>query len=413
VSRAAAIPILGLLILGVPPVPAPAQGPPCTVTTIRGEELRATIVALDAAAAGGAVIELRPLAAAARTLPVDELESIDCGGQAPLPIVRPGAVWLRSGTGLGARLVGGAEGEVRVEIGPRTELAFRLVHLRALRLEAADAAGDYDGFRAALDAPAATEDLLFAWNRQTGKLSRLSCRVLGVEGDQLRVDYRGERTVPIEQVHGIVFGRDNGVRPPAPPAPAAVVRTAAGGPVFGGSLLGWGVETLRLRLAEGPELELPLASIDRVELRSARVLRLSAVAPAEVVQVPAFERPRPWLVDRAPGGPGLQLGGRSFARGLCLIPRTRLTWALEPEAFDVFEATIGIDARSSGPADATFRVLLDEELVFERAHVAAGTAEPIRVPLGGATRLAVEVDFGERLDLGDHCVFADARLLRL
>jgi hypothetical protein len=36
----------------------------------------------------------------------------------------------------------------------------------------------------------------------------------------------------------------------------------------------------------------------------------------------------------------------------------------------------------------------------------------VRVPLQKAQRFAIEVDFGADYDLGDHCVFADARVLQ-
>ena len=100
-------------------------------------------------------------------------------------------------------------------------------------------------------------------------------------------------------------------------------------------------------------------------------------------------------------------------RGLCLFPRSRLTWSIDARAFDVFETTIGIDGRSTGPADAVFRILLDDTVLVERQHVTVGFVESVRVPLGAGNRLTLEVDFGERFDLGDHCVFADPRLLKL
>ncbi len=35
------------------------------------------------------------------------------------------------------------------------------------------------------------------------------------------------------------------------------------------------------------------------------------------------------------------------------------------------------------------------------------------MPLGAGNQLTLEVDFGASYDLGDHCVFADPRLLKL
>ena len=39
-------------------------------------------------------------------------------------------------------------------------------------------------------------------------------------------------------------------------------------------------------------------------------------------------------------------------------------------------------------------------------------AQAVRVDLKKAKSLAIEADFGKNYDLGDHCAFADARVLQ-
>jgi hypothetical protein len=58
-------------------------------------------------------------------------------------------------------------------------------------------------------------------------------------------------------------------------------------------------------------------------------------------------------------------------------------------------------------------VLVDGKVAWESAAKKRGdAAEVVRVPLQKAQRFAIEVDFGADYDLGDHCVFADARVLQ-
>ena len=112
-------------------------------------------------------------------------------------------------------------------------------------------------------------------------------------------------------------------------------------------------------------------------------------------------------------GKGIQLGGRVYRRGLCLLPRTTMTFALEPGQFDVFESVIGIDDRSRSQAHAVFRVLVDEKLVYEAEAVTlADPPMELRIPLAGVKKLTLQTDFGKNFDLGDHCVFAGARLVK-
>ena len=106
------------------------------------------------------------------------------------------------------------------------------------------------------------------------------------------------------------------------------------------------------------------------------------------------------------------LGGKACARGLCMVPRTKLTWDLGGR-YDVFEATIGIDDRGGPEAHAVFRVLVDDKVVFDSGPRTRGQApEAIRVELHKAKTLALEVDFGKNYDLGDYCVFADPRVVQ-
>jgi hypothetical protein len=139
---------------------------------------------------------------------------------------------------------------------------------------------------------------------------------------------------------------------------------------------------------------------------------LSDLAPV-AEHTPAFDRVREWLRDATPNGAGIVLGGRSYCRGLCLIPRTTLTFDIDAGRYDVFEATVGIDDRSSTQADAVIRIRADGRLVFEAAGVQLGqTPRPLELPILGVSTLVIEADFGTNFDLGDHCVFAVARLLR-
>jgi hypothetical protein len=177
-----------------------------------------------------------------------------------------------------------------------------------------------------------------------------------------------------------------------------------------GRLLGLG-ERVRCRLDEGCVLDVPVERLHRLDVSSDKLVWLSDLAP-KVEQTPAFDRTWPWYNNRSVAGPGFELAGKPYERGLGLVPRTRLTYDLGGR-FDVFEALIGIDDRGGPAAHAVFRVHADGEQVFESAPMVRGQAPAaLRVALNKAKTLTVEVDFGKNYDLGDFCAFADARVIQ-
>ncbi|MBK8980532.1 MAG: NPCBM/NEW2 domain-containing protein [Planctomycetes bacterium] len=348
---------------------------------------------------------------------LDDLSAIEPLAAPPAPGASglPGAVWLRSGLELPLRFVAPIAGGLRADVGLADAVDLPLLRLRALRFDATDAAGAADptGFVSALDAPARTEDLLFAHDRQRGRITRLPVRVLGFDGERLKVEFRGrENTLPIGNVQGVVFGLDHGIAP-APLARPYVEVRLADARTIAGRLLAFGAETVAVQTAEELTLEIPTDRIAAVAVRSAKVAWLSELEPTAVEHVPAFDHVRPWLRDATPAGPGLALGTERYDNGLCLVPRTRLTWTLEPGQFDVFDAILGIDARAGDHGNAVVRVLVDGNPALVVDPLLAGAAPlPIRVAIRDATSLSLEADFGPGYDLGDHCVFARARVLR-
>jgi hypothetical protein len=230
--------------------------------------------------------------------------------------------------------------------------------------------------------------------------------------DEVRVRFAGEdQTIALSRVHGLVFGVDHGAPPDALANPR-VVLTLRNGREISGGLAAMDQARCRLRLDEGVDLELASNSVVRIQVQSDRLVHLTDLTP-ETEQTAALDRSWPPLLDHGPGGGPIQLGGRSFARGLVLFPRTRLTYALDGR-FDILETTIGLEERAGPAAHAVFRILGDDRVLFDSGPVTP-RSEPraLKITVTKVKRLTLEADFGENLDLGDLCVFAAPRLLKL
>ena len=376
-----------------------------TVTTIAGDGFAAPLEAATVTD-DGVVVRF----AGRDPLPLGELESLVFDDATGGPHDGPGRVWLRSGGDYAMTTPGGSDDAITLQIGLGSDLQVPARYVRAIRFEAAAEADG--GFSRALADPPRTDDVLFAKGRSNGEITRLSVEFTGFDGDAITVRFRGrDQRLPIERIHGLVFGAERGAAPPPQPRPTVAVQLA-GDLALAGRVTGLDARALTLRLPEGVDVAVPLASVARIDVQSDRIAWLSAMAPAAVDQTPAFDRIRPWLVDRAPGGDGLVLDGNAYSRGVCLVPRTSLTWKLDPGTFTRFEAVVGIDDRAGDLGQAVVRVLLDGEVAWERTDLtAASPAESIHVPLGTARQLTLVADFGPGFDLGDHCAFARARLV--
>ncbi len=162
----------------------------------------------------------------------------------------------------------------------------------------------------------------------------------------------------------------------------------------------------------GAPLEIPIASIVRLEIKNGKLVYLSDLKPVEARHVPYLDGSFPFRTDRSVSGRPIRLGGREYRRGLGTHSRCELTYALDG-AFQTFAATLGIDDSVGGQGSVIFRIFGDDRLLFESRIVRGG--EPpveVQVPVRGVLLLRLEVDFADQGDAGDHADWADARLLK-
>lgn len=395
---------------------ASAQGV-VRVVAIDGKRVEGTLLGLDVE--GGLHLATGE---GEKTRPLEELRAIDNDDARPVDMPTTGLVVLRSGRSLRANVRGVANEDgklgLRLELPPARGLCtVPLSTITALRFTD-QARADGEGFDEALR-DGSRRDLLFAYRRgdPAQGLVRLTVVLDRFEqrGDDLfvAVEFDGKKQPPqpLSKVYAVVLGQ--GAAPDAQPGVRATVHIAAG-PTFTGRLSS--IEPTRdrcvLRLDEGCDLDLPWRAVARIDLRSDRLVYLSDLDPVAVEQIPALTRKWPWLRDAAPLGRGIQLRGETFERGLVLIPHTKLTFDIGGR-FDRFQATVGIDDRAGDMGDAVVRVIGDGRVLFEAKGVRPRTLPyPVEVSVKDVHKLVLEADFGERLDFGDHCAFADARVVR-
>ena len=217
------------------------------------------------------------------------------------------------------------------------------------------------------------------------------------------------RTIPIDWniTFGIVFA--TGIQQPKRQPARCVL---ADGSIWAGKLTGGDKNTVRLALAN--ETTVPLA-IDRlIEIRfvSDRVVFLDEIKPAAYLFEPFASVRWPYRLNRSVANRPMRIGDERFDRGIGVHSRSILEYEMK-DAFKQLSATIGIDEAVGDLGHVIFRVHADDKVVFDSGPVTGhDEPRPVLVPIEGAKRLKLEVDFGEALDVGDQANWANVRLIK-
>lgn len=179
----------------------------------------------------------------------------------------------------------------------------------------------------------------------------------------------------------------------------------------------WNVERVeskgdQLDLVRGDERwSIPFQQVRRIDYSRGRLVFLSDLEPVLTQHFPFFDVA--WSVGRDVSllNRPLRLGDRVFTKGLAVHSRTSLTYELDTP-YRRLDGLVGIDA-DAGPLGDAVVVIRGDDRELLKARIRAG--EPplsMNVPLDGVKRVTLVADFGERFDLGDHVLWADARLVK-
>ena len=380
---------------------------PDSLRPIQGEAERGKVQTIDTAGTvtaeiGGAKVtrELSGLRSITLTIPPG----------APMP--RLGYIALRSGVQWPATVRETESRKVTID-SPLLEgrATIGLSQVTAIRFARLPVEED-GGFAKYAAKPKAEKDLIYF--KTTEKIVQRSVTIHGFEKGSLIYEARDKmRKRELKDLYGIVMAQSSGFAPNALDRPRVVLGMQGGATVKG--RLKQLTETLaEIETAEKVTLQVKRQRIRMITVESERLVFLTELDP-KVSQVAAFRTKKPWHKNRSPLGEAIQLGGanpRTLKNGLVMIPKTSLTYDIGGK-FDFFVATIGIDRRSAGPAHAIFRVRDGEKVLFESKPVTRDS-EPaqIKVPIEAIQKLTIEADFGKNYDFGDHCVFAEARVIK-
>jgi hypothetical protein len=180
---------------------------------------------------------------------------------------------------------------------------------------------------------------------------------------------------------------------------------------------------LSVTTANGTQLNVPLAQLERLNLELLSVIYLSDLEPERVeqsqrLQIPQLaELEQQWFApqrDQRLSGEPLELTindvTQRFPKGLGLHSNTQLVYRTAGD-YRRFQAIAALDP-TDGAAEATLVIEADGKSV-QQIELRSDTA-PARIDLdlSGVNRLTVRVAYGDRSELGDHVSLCDAKFLK-
>lgn len=381
-----------------------APGPVVRVTTIEAAVLAGS---LDANATPGHIAIITP--EGRREIRFDGLSLIELQPQRVVGEAKTGeATFLLVGGGrLAGRIVeSSTDGFVaRTSLDQRTAIQFAdLVAIRFHKPENPSRPETLLAEAVARRAPGV--DILITRDKFDAAPLRGSIRSLDAKGGTFVFDGRA-RSFRAEKVYAVVLAP-----PPGAPAKWGGLIELRDGSALPGRLIAMDDASVRFEAVVGGARTWPIDAVARLRIHSPRVTFVSDLAPIRQEVTGRLHRGWPIGIDQTVSGKALLLGGRRFERGLGMHSRTEMVYRID-RAFDRLIAVIGIDDDYRPRGSVVFQVLGDGEVIFDSGAV-TGRDEPrhINVPVSGMKELSLIVDFGADLDLADHAIWGDVRLLR-
>ena len=156
--------------------------------------------------------------------------------------------------------------------------------------------------------------------------------------------------------------------------------------------------------------------VSLLQTTSAHVIYLADIPAPSYKHIPFTSLEWPLAVDRNLLGGRLRSGERVYLRGLAMHSASRVAFDLKGE--QRLEAQFALDDQAATRGSVIGKVLLETgpgkwTTAWESPIVRGGDAPlSLSIPLKGARRLALLVEFADRGDEGDHANWLNARLVR-
>ena len=373
--------------------------PRVEVQTLAGEPAAGELVSLDSK-----TLKLRD-GSQERELPLDEILEVRFPDPQPAAAATTGdrEILLLDGTRLSAASYSVSGKQAVIETTHLGTLKIPLAAIASVRLGPAE--GKLAENWQELLAREFKQDMLIIAKGEV--LDRLDGVIGEVDAQSVKFALDGDvLPVKLEKVYGLIYYHRE--RPPARQTPKLLL---VGGDSLAVSAIRWDGSVCRVDLAVGGEVEAPIERLRSLDLSGGKLAYLSQLEPREVKYVPFFDVTWKYRRDRNLDGGPLRLGGKTYARGLCLHSRTLLKYRLGAE-YRRFQAVLGIDELVAPRGDVHVVLQGDGKVLWDKTVKGSDSPQPVDLDVSGVRELEILVDFGGDLDIADHFDLADAKVIK-
>ena len=234
----------------------------------------------------------------------------------------------------------------------------------------------------------------------------------GLSQGKLGLNFNGKsRKIGVEKIHAVSLA-DLGLQ-----IAAGTQVELTDGSLLNGSLQKVEQGTLTLNITSTQTIQIPWASVARLEMQSDNLVYLSSLDPIAVQQKSIFAPQRSWQRDRSIESNPIRLQHPEksspiiYRKGIGTQSYSELEFA-NTNRFERFQAVTGIDAETQGRGDCQMSVYADGIKLWSQRVTADTPPQKVDVDISGMATIKLIVEPGEQFDLADHANWADAKFVK-
>jgi hypothetical protein len=215
-----------------------------------------------------------------------------------------------------------------------------------------------------------------------------------------------KREIAPKKAHGLLFIRS--LPGNAPPALCKVFDVNQN--VLMASKLELGASSFTVTTIGGAKVELPRLSVARLDYSNDKVVFLSDLKPAEVVERSKQGRKDTLRMNRnLDNNNPIELGDQVYSKGLAIHAYSELTYNLDGK-YQKFDAILGMDAKVGGNGKPQVTIEADGNKLFSETVTRKDKRRELSYPVKGVKQLKITVSSSGLFDFGDHVDLANAKL---
>ncbi len=159
----------------------------------------------------------------------------------------------------------------------------------------------------------------------------------------------------------------------------------------------------------GPKFEFPRQAIARLDYSNDKVVFLSDMKWAELIEKSKQGRKETLKLNRNLDNGSLQLEDTVYSKGLAIHAHTEITYKLDGK-YQKFDATLGMDTLVGGNGKPVVTIEADGTKLFSAAVTRKDKRRTLSFPVKGVRELHIVVTSTGLFDFGDHVDLANAKL---